>query len=366
MLAGHLLDDVAALEPYRDGWDELAVEARQPYCAPGWMLAWWQAAAPKKARLRVALALESDRLVGIAPFYAERRLGGVEWLRLLAAPISSPTAPLARTGREREAARALAQALAGARPTPGVLAFDGVPDSCPLPRLLAEEWPGARRARVHTDQLVPAPTVALDSDTLDTWLAGKSKNFRGQVRRLRRQLDAQGATFVRVGANGDMQAALGDMARLHHGRWEERGGSGSSTIRLSMCSPWPRRTWLREVGSRSRPSSPTVEPSARISRWRPVLSWSTGSAATMMPGRLRSLACKRSSTSWRWDSKLGMLKDGRPDGSTSALVRRTTRVVWPTRRKRWSSRHWHPPARAGAGPECSWRRTKDDARLRCA
>jgi CelD/BcsL family acetyltransferase involved in cellulose biosynthesis len=254
VLAGHLLEDLAAVEPHREAWDELAVDAGQPYCAPGWMLAWWRAAAPEHARLRVAVALEGERLVGVAPFYAERRFGGLEWLRVLAAPISSPTGPVAQEGREREAAQALAQALSGARPRPGVLAFDGVVGSSPWPQLLAEEWPGPGRARLHTDDVVPALTVALDADTLDSWLSAKSSNFRGQVRRLRRQLDTKGATFVRVGLEGDVSAALRELARLHYARWEERGGSGAldeqveRVLALAAADLAPRgRFWVSTI-----------------------------------------------------------------------------------------------------------------------
>ena len=232
MLRSRLFEEPASLGPHLQDWDALAVQAGRPYCAPGWMLAWWRAAAPAGARLRVAVALdESGRLVGVAPFWAQRRTG-VEWLRLLAAPISQPTAPMAEPGRERDCARVLAGALAAAVPAPAVLGFDGVPAGSPWPALLADEWPGRRTARLHLEQTISAPTVSLRASGLDEWLAGKSSNFRGQVRRLRRQLEGRGGEFHRIGPDGDMQSVLRDLARLHHSRWDPRGGSAALDDRV--------------------------------------------------------------------------------------------------------------------------------------
>ena len=72
-----------------------------------------------------------------------------------------------------------------------------------------------------------APSVTLAADTFDDWLAGKSSNFRSQVRRMRRKLEADGASFHRIGPDGDLGAALTELARLHHARWDQRGGSAA-------------------------------------------------------------------------------------------------------------------------------------------
>src|SRR5687767_15985774 len=84
MVRADLLAKLSDVERYADAWDSLALAAGEPYCQSAWMLAWWREAAPAGARLRVAVAREDDRLVGIAPFYGQRRLGVGEWLRPLA------------------------------------------------------------------------------------------------------------------------------------------------------------------------------------------------------------------------------------------------------------------------------------------
>ncbi len=146
MLSARVIDAEAELAPYIESWDALAVAAGRPYASPAWMLAWWRTAAPKGAQLRVAVATDGDgALVGVAPFWCSRRGFGGTWLRLLGAPVCAPTEPLARPGSEREAAAALARALADTRPSPAFLAFDGCPLVARGRGCSASSGPGAAR-----------------------------------------------------------------------------------------------------------------------------------------------------------------------------------------------------------------------------
>ena len=219
---GLLLDSVGAVEPRIEAWNDLATAARAPYCTPEWMLGWWAHARPDEARLRVAVAMDGAELVGIAPCYAVRE-HGVEHLRLLASPVSHRTQPLAAAGREREAAQALAPALAGARP--GIVAFDGVPDDCPWPALLADAWPGGLRPGRRVNETMGAPLVTLAGSDFDAWFAARSSNFRSQMRRARRALEEQGATVRLASTPAEIEQDIGAFIRLHHARWDPRGGS---------------------------------------------------------------------------------------------------------------------------------------------
>ena len=206
-------------------WDKVAVAAGEPYCAPGWMLSWWHHAAPAGARLRVAVAHDAERLVGIASFYGERRFGALEWLRPLAAPVAHRVGPVCLPGRETVVAEPLAHALASAQPRPSLLTFDGVPSASPWPRLLATAWP-QRTLLHHRPQQNLAPIVELSEPDFDAWLNGRSANFRQQTRRTRRKLEAAGARFRRIDGVA-VVAALDDFARLHRSRWAWRGGSAA-------------------------------------------------------------------------------------------------------------------------------------------
>jgi CelD/BcsL family acetyltransferase involved in cellulose biosynthesis len=69
-----------------------------------------------------------------------------------------------------------------------------------------------------------SPTVAMTQPSFDDWLASKSSNFRGQMRRMRRRFAEAGGSgryATRETLHDDMAA----MVRLHAGRWEGRGAS---------------------------------------------------------------------------------------------------------------------------------------------
>lgn len=274
MIRGELIADAAQLEEVRGAWDDLAQALGRPYAAPGWMISWWRHAAPAGARLRTAAAWDADELVGLAPLWAQRR-AGVEWLRPLAGEVAHRSEPFARPGREAEVAHALAAALAGARPAPHALAFEAVPAGSPWPELLAGAWPGPGRVRREQERSVSAPYVTLTGG-YDEWFAGKSSNFRSQVRRARRKLEAEGARFVRIGDLDAVRAALGDFSRLHHARWDPRGGSGAlnpqveAMLATAAADLAPRGRlciWAVELGGRSISSHLFVEAGDEVVYW---------------------------------------------------------------------------------------------------
>lgn len=213
-----VIEDEAELAPYLAGWDGLAVAARRPFCAPGWMLAWWREARTGDTALRVVLVLEGERLIGVAPLFAQVGYGLTE-MRLLGAGFCHRIGLLAEPGEERRVAAALAQALAAIRPKLASIVFEGVDAEDPWPELLAEAWPG-RRPRLRTDSVMAAPVIRLDGSAGD-WLERRTRNFRKLARRTSRRLEE---TEVRERIAADSDAVEGFM-RLHYLRWEERGGS---------------------------------------------------------------------------------------------------------------------------------------------
>jgi len=215
-----VIDDADALEPFLDRWDELAVAAGRPFCAPAWMLGWWHAARSGDARLRVVVVRDGDELIGVGPFFAQVSRLGLAELRLLGAGLSHRLAPLARPGREREVAAAIASALAVTRPTPANVVFEGVDADDPWPQLFAEAWPGSRRPRMRTDLVMAAPVVDL-AGGYEQWLARRTRRFRKSVGRRARRL-AEAGVSSRIATDA---AAVETLLRLHHERWEERGGS---------------------------------------------------------------------------------------------------------------------------------------------
>jgi CelD/BcsL family acetyltransferase involved in cellulose biosynthesis len=133
--------------------------------------------------------------------------------------------PLAASGAEERTARAIAAALAEAEPRPARISFLGAPTGSVWARAIAASWPAPRRADVAVDRVDVAPALELEG-SFDGWFAGRSSNFRSQMRRAQRQLAELGGV-LRQAEPEELDDALTAFARLHHARWEDRGGSGS-------------------------------------------------------------------------------------------------------------------------------------------
>lgn len=222
-LATAIVEDEAALEPLRAGWDRLAVEADAPFSAPGWMLPWWRNAAPDGAGLRMVAVSDGDDLLGVAPFWAAKQGSSRSDYEALSAWLAPPAGPLAAAGREREAAAAMIEALLGAAPRPAAIRFwsggDGATVGTHLAAAAAE-----RRCWVHTAAPQPVPIVSFEGNDFDAWLSTRSSKFRQEVRRRRRRLDDADARFRQVEAD-DSAPALDAFVELHGARWQDRGGS---------------------------------------------------------------------------------------------------------------------------------------------
>jgi hypothetical protein len=225
-LRGELIDDVDGLAPFVAEWDALAVVRGRPYCAPAWQLAWWRHARPPPALLRTVVVLEQGRLVGIVPLYCERPLLREWQWALLGSSIASRIEPLTDVGMEEAVARVTAEVLAATDPRPRLLRLSQIPAESPWPTLVRDAWP-ARQSRLVWERSVPAPILALDADDLDAWLAAKSRNFR-------------------FATTEDLERDLAAFVRLHHARWDWRGGSMALTPGMDQALDEAARTLAPE------------------------------------------------------------------------------------------------------------------------
>ena len=212
-LRAEAITDPARLEELSEAWDELAVDAALPFCAPGWLLPWWREAAPQGARLHAVAAFDGERLVALAPFFVDG-----DALLPLGCGANTRVEPLTRPGREADANRALAPLLAGSGAA--VVRLSGIPKFSPWPELLAQAWPGGR-AWLHEDERMPAP-VAEVAGSFDEWLGSRSSRMRNHLRKYERLLRERDAR-VELAADAGAVAAF---ASLHRARWAGRGGSG--------------------------------------------------------------------------------------------------------------------------------------------
>lgn len=270
-----LVEDIDRLNRWQDEWDHLAVVLGRPFCAPAWMLAWWQHASPRNSSLKVAVVHEGNDLVGIAPFFVTQRPGGIRHFRLLAGDACFRAEPLARPGAEAEVAGEVAAILAGSKPAPDLMTFDGVPAGCPWPDLLRDAWPKAG-GRTRVQNVMPAPTVTMSShESFEAWFGSRSRNFRQQIRRTRRQLIGRGAV-LRLADPKEPDVAVDAFAVLHRKRWEGRGGSSTldagveRMVRVAargMMQNLRLRIWTLDVSGRTVSSHIFLAAGGEVSYW---------------------------------------------------------------------------------------------------
>ncbi|HEX5146224.1 MAG TPA: GNAT family N-acetyltransferase [Conexibacter sp.] len=224
MLAAELVTDVEALDALAPQWDALAADCALPQMSPAWVLAWWRHVAPDGAQPRTVVVRDGAELVGVAPYYVETGGGGRVDYRLPGIEIAARLAPLARRDREWDVAEAIGATLARATPRPDALLFEGVPVESHWLTALRERWPGALRPPLRSTSFDGNPVATLAGDSFEQWLAARSSNFRGQMRRLRRRFaDAGGSS--RLATRATLAADAATLTRLHAMRWDGRGHS---------------------------------------------------------------------------------------------------------------------------------------------
>jgi CelD/BcsL family acetyltransferase involved in cellulose biosynthesis len=219
-----LVTDVEALAALTPEWDALAVAGGLPQMSPAWVLAWWRHVAPPSAEPRAVVVRDGKALVGLAPYYVDPGGGGRVDYRLPGIEIAARLAPLATPGREWDVAEAIGAALAQAEPRPDALLFEGAPIEDHWLTALRERWPGPLRPPLRTTSLDSAPQMTLRADSFDAWLAGRSSNFRGQMRRMRRRF-AEAGGISRLATHATLAADAATFQRLHAMRWDGRGHS---------------------------------------------------------------------------------------------------------------------------------------------
>ena len=226
-LTAELLDTLEAVEPTVAEWDRLAVQANRPYCAPAWLLAWWRHAAPAGARLAVIVVRDGDRIVGVAPFYAVRR-GPVWEYALLGTEITSRIEPLAESDRIDEVAVAVAETLAERQPA----ARDHHPRGparvlavARVPALRLARQPPSVDARAPRDRRADRRAWPPTTSTSGSGGAARTSASRcaACVASSRRTARPSGSARRPRSCERDLR----DFERLHHARWDLRGGSMS-------------------------------------------------------------------------------------------------------------------------------------------
>ncbi|MEA2449097.1 MAG: hypothetical protein QOG63_1029 [Thermoleophilaceae bacterium] len=228
-----------------DDWSRLAEAAGNVFATPEWADAWlrhlggghrpWIAAARDAGGQRAAL---------VALTVARRR--GLPGAGLLGAGPADELAPVCAPDDAGLAAAALLEALRERRREWAV--FAGVT----MPRGWGERLGGRVAEREAS------PVLELDGQSFDEFLAGRSKNFREQVRRRERKLAREHELSFRMTTDpARLDGDLDTLIALHDARWGgttgtfagERGAFHRDFARRALQRGW-LRLWIAELDGR--------------------------------------------------------------------------------------------------------------------
>jgi CelD/BcsL family acetyltransferase involved in cellulose biosynthesis len=251
-----IVTEIEELERLSEPWRELAHACACPAALPGWQLAWWRHLAPKGALLRAIAVSEQDRLVGLAPFFVNpgRRVD----YRLLGGGMTHRVSPLAPPGREQEVANLVASTLAGCDRRPDLIALEAIDASSLWADAIHDTWPGRLRPWRYTSSRLSAPVLDFEEKTFESWFASRSKKFREEMRRARRDIEKAGGRVVLATSRPATDLAIDEFVRLHLARRSARGGSSLTgewsrmlkDAAASLVASGEMRLWVLKIGEK--------------------------------------------------------------------------------------------------------------------
>lgn len=250
-----VVTDAQALRALEADWSRLhaASTVASVFNSWPWMEAWWRHYGAGHA-LRLYVAEEEGRVVGIVPSYVRRRrcFRAVPLRVLQCLGTGGDTAPddldaLLDPAHEGAAAAALAEAIAADRAWDVLHLTDMAPQS-PAPEAIrrALERRGESRAAVvgTSARISYLPLPA----SWEAYVEGQSRNARAKLRKSRRQ---EGVTFDTWTGATPLEGEIRTLARLHQLRWAGRATdhafSSDAYLRfhLEVMDRCQRAGWLR-------------------------------------------------------------------------------------------------------------------------
>jgi CelD/BcsL family acetyltransferase involved in cellulose biosynthesis len=243
-----------SLEPAHDlvsiqaEWSELADRAGNLFATWEWASVWWKHFGGGR-RLLVAVCRDpAGEVVAILPLYLafERP---VRVARFIGQGDGDELGPVCEPGDERAA-----DALLRSAHQPGggwdVLLAEHLPGGTGIAPLLG----GRTLARWA------CPIVDIETTSWEEYLAGRSSNFRSQVRRKERRLVRDyGLRYRLVSDPGRLDADMDTLIALHHARWSDGGSDAFAGARAAfhrefaasaLARGW-LRLWIAEANGRA-------------------------------------------------------------------------------------------------------------------
>jgi CelD/BcsL family acetyltransferase involved in cellulose biosynthesis len=188
-------------------WNRMAVDAGNVFASVEWITAWLDRYGANTTPVFAACRREDGSLAAILPLVASRE-GRLETVRFLGHGPADRLAPICAPDDRPLAASALRQ----------VLKEDGCDLFIGEVMPADEGWEKALQAKVLEREA--DPVLSINGLGWDDYLAGRSSNFRQQVRRRETRLARKGQLRFRLTADqAQLPADLQTLFDLHDARW---------------------------------------------------------------------------------------------------------------------------------------------------
>jgi CelD/BcsL family acetyltransferase involved in cellulose biosynthesis len=226
------LEPLGSIGEARAEWTSLAAASGNPFATVEWCEAWLEHAAAR-ARPRLFAALRDGEPVAIVPLVIVRGRY-VRKARFLGYGAANELGPV---GSLERGAEALRLALAATRREWDVFHGETMP---------GVGWPERLGATLVARE--GSPVVTGPWSSWDDYLATRSHNFRGELRRKERRLVERGLVARTISGEDDLGPALDALFDLHRERWG--GGAspffaGLETFHRAFAKVALERGWLR-------------------------------------------------------------------------------------------------------------------------
>jgi CelD/BcsL family acetyltransferase involved in cellulose biosynthesis len=226
------LEPLASVDEGRTEWSSLAAASGNPFATVEWCEAWLEHAAAG-ARPRLFAALQDREPVAIVPLVIVhgRYVRKARFLGYGAANELGPVGPL------EQGAEALRLALGATQSEWDVFHGETLPGT---------GWPKRLDATLVGQE--GSPVVTGPWSSWDDYLATRSHNFRGELRRKERRLLEEGLVDRTVSGRDEVGPALDALFDLHRRRWGAEASpffAGLETFHRAFSEIAFERGWLR-------------------------------------------------------------------------------------------------------------------------
>jgi CelD/BcsL family acetyltransferase involved in cellulose biosynthesis len=228
-------EPVKDLESIRPEWTDLAAGTKNVFATWEWTSTWWRCFGRGRTLCATACRAEDGRLAAILPLYVWRDRP-LRVARFLGHQAGDQLGPICAPTERDEAAEALRQTLAATHAD--VLVGEQLAAS--------DGWSGRLGAAVLNRE--GSPVLNLANSSWDEYLAGRSRNFRDQVKRRERKLVREHELRFRLADDpARLPADLDLLFRLHRDRWRgvKTNFSDREAFHREFALEAFRRGWLR-------------------------------------------------------------------------------------------------------------------------